>query len=163
MRILRVRPKARVIGIDEDTAMLEVARKRLNNRLQTIEENFEQIQIPRCDVVSASFSLHHVATGGRKAALYKRCFASLRPGGMLVSADCYLAASGKVRQHHREAWLDHLKRKYTARKAEQLLRGWAKEDFYFTLDRELELLTDAGFATEVTWRKDSFAVVVGLK
>ena len=163
LRMLKVRPKARLIGIDEDAAMLGIARKRLHNRIQTIEENFEQVQIPRCDVVAASFSLHHVATGARKAALYKRCFTSLRPGGMLVSADCYLAASGKVRQRHREAWLDHLKRKYTARKAEQFLRAWAREDFYFTLDREIELMKDAGFATEVTWRKDSFAVLVGLK
>ena len=163
LRILKVRPKARVIGIDEDAAMLELACTRLRNRIQTIEENFEQIQIPRCDVVSASFSLHHVTTGGRKAALYKRCFTSLRPGGMLVSADCYLAASAKVRQRHRQAWLEHLKRTFTARKAEQFLRAWAREDVYFTLDRELELLKDAGFATEVTWRNDSFAVLLGLK
>ena len=163
LRILKVRPKARLIGIDEDAAMLGLAGKRLRNRIQTIEENFERIEIPRCDVVSASFSLHHVATGARKAALYRRCFASLRPGGMLVSADCYLATSGRVRQRHRDAWLAHLKRKYTARKAEQFLRAWAREDFYFTLDREIELLKDAGFATEVTWRKDGFAVLVGLK
>jgi hypothetical protein len=38
-----------------------------------------------------------------------------------------------------------------------------KEDVYFTLDREIELLKDAGFSTEVTWREDSFAVLVGLK
>jgi hypothetical protein len=43
------------------------------------------------------------------------------------------------------------------------LRTWAKEDVYFTLDREIELLKDAGFGVEVTWRKDSFAVLVGLK
>lgn len=86
-------------------------------------------------MVSASFGLHHVPTGGRKAALYKRCFASLRPGGLLVSADCYLAADGKIRRRDREAWLD----------------------------REIELLKDAGFSVEVTWRKDSFAVLVGLK
>jgi ubiquinone/menaquinone biosynthesis C-methylase UbiE len=163
LRILKVRPKARIIGIDEDAAMLDVACKRLRNRIQTIEENFEQIRIPRCDVVSASFSLHHVATGGRKAALYKRCFTSLRPGGMFVSADCYLASSSTMQQRHRQAWLDHLKRTYTARKAEQFLRAWAREDVYFTLDREIELLKEAGFSVEVTWRQDSFAVLVGLK
>ena len=32
-------------------------------------------------------------------------------------------------------WLDHLKRNYTAKKAENFLRTWAKEDVYFTLDR----------------------------
>ncbi|MEP6783344.1 MAG: class I SAM-dependent methyltransferase [Acidobacteriota bacterium] len=162
-RILRVRPKARIIGIDEDPFMLTLAAKRLRGNIQTIEENFEAIFIPRCDVVTASFSLHHVSTGGRKGRLYKRCFSSLRPGGMLVSADCYLAESARVQQRHRDAWLDHLQRVYTRAKAQKFLRNWAREDVYFTLEREIELLTEAGFAVEVTWRKDSFAVLMGLK
>ncbi|HUQ89824.1 MAG TPA: class I SAM-dependent methyltransferase, partial [Vicinamibacterales bacterium] len=145
-RIVRVRPKARLIGIDSDAAMLAAATGRLGKKLQTIEENFERLIIPRCDVVSASFALHHIPTGRRKAAVYKRCFSSLRPGGMLVSADCYLAADGQIRKRQRQAWLNHLKRKYTAKKAEGFLRTWAREDVYFTLDREIELLRDAGFA-----------------
>jgi tRNA (cmo5U34)-methyltransferase len=162
-RILRARPKARLIGIDSDPAMLATATRRLRGKIQTIEENFERIRIPRCDVVSASFSLHHIPTGGRKAAIYKRCFQSLRPGGMFVSADCYLASSTILRKRSREAWLNHLQRVYTRKKAEHFLRTWAKEDVYFTLDREIELLKDAGFGVEVTWREDSFAVLVGLK
>ena len=161
--ILKVRPKARLIGIDADASMLSAAERRLRGRIDTIEDNFELARIPRCDVVSASFSLHHVDTGRRKAALYKRCFAALRDGGMMVSADCFLAMSGKLRKRHREAWIQHLQKKYSRKRAEQFLRTWAKEDVYFTLDREHELLKDAGFSVEVTWRKDSFAVVVGLK
>jgi len=162
-RIMRVRPRARLIGIDSDAAMLATATRRLGGNIQTIEENFERIPIPRCDVVSASFSLHHIPTGRRKAAVYKRCFQSLRPGGMFVSADCYLASSAIVQKRNREAWLNHLQRVYTRKKAESFLRTWAKEDVYFTLDREIELLKEAGFEVEVTWRKDSFAVLVGLK
>lgn len=161
--ILKVRPKARLIGIDADSSMLSAAHRRLRGRIDTIEDDFEHTRIPRCDVVSASFSLHHVDTGRKKAALYKRCFAALRDGGLLVSADCFLATSGKLRKRHREAWLQHLQKKYTRKKSEHFLRTWAKEDVYFTLDREHELLKDAGFSVEVTWRQDSFAVVVGLK
>ena len=162
-RILRVRPKARLIGIDSDAAMLATATRRLRGKIQPIEENFERIRIPRCDVVSASFALHHVPTGRRKGAVYKHCFSSLRPGGMFVSADCYLASSAVVRKRDRVTWLQHLQRVYTRKKAEHFLRTWAKEDVYFTLDREIELLREAGFSVEVTWRKDSFAVIVGLK
>ena len=162
-RILKVRPQARLMGIDSDGTMLDAAIRRLRGRIQSIEEDFERIRIPRCDVVSASFALHHVPTGRRKAALYKRCFTSLRPGGMFVSADCYLASSSVVRKRDRVTWLQHLQRVYTRKKAEQFLRTWAKEDVYFTLDREIELLKDAGFGVEVTWREDSFAVLVGLK
>ena len=161
--ILKARPKARLIGIDADASMLAAAGERLRGKIDTIHDNFELARIPRCDVVSASFSLHHVDTGRKKAALYKRCFAALRDGGMFVSADCFLATSGKLRKSHREAWLQHLQKKYSRKKAEHFLRTWAKEDVYFTLDREHELLKDAGFSVEVTWRQDSFAVVVGLK
>jgi trans-aconitate methyltransferase len=162
-QIAKVRPKARLIGIDADASMLDAATHRLRGNIQIIEENFEHIHIPRCDVVSASFALHHVPTASRKAALYKRCFAALRPGGMFVSADCYLAASAHLQRKHREAWLAHLSRTYSPKKAEGFLRTWAKEDVYFTLEREMELLKDAGFAVEVAWRKDSFAVLVGLR
>jgi tRNA (cmo5U34)-methyltransferase len=162
-RIARVRPKARLIGIDSDASMLAVASHRLRGTIQTIAEDFERVRIPRCDVVSASFALHHIPTGRRKAALYKRCFQSLRPGGMFVSADCYLASSSLLVRHNREAWLNHLQRTYSRKKAENFLKTWAKEDVYFTLDREIQLLTEAGFAVEVTWRRDSFAVLVGLK
>jgi tRNA (cmo5U34)-methyltransferase len=162
-QILKVRPKARLIGIDADAAVLQAAERRLRGRIQTVEEDFEHARIPRCDVVSASFALHHVATGRRKAAIYKRAFAALRHGGMLVSADCFLASSTTLQTRHRQAWLRHLERNYSHQKAEQFLRTWAKEDVYFTLDRELELLKDTGFSVEIPWRKDSFAVLVGMK
>jgi len=162
-RISRVRPKARLIGIDSDASMLAAASYRLHGKIQAIEEDFERIRIPRCDVVSASFALHHIPTGGRKAAVYKRCFQSLRPGGMFVSADCYLASSAVVRKRDRQGWLNHLQRTYSRKKAENFLKTWAKEDVYFSLDREIQLLTEAGFGVEVTWRRDSFAVLVGLK
>jgi len=162
-RILAVRPKARLIGIDADPVMLATATRRLRGRIETIEGNFERTSIPACDVVSASFALHHIATSRRKAALYQRCFSSLRSGGMLVSADCYLASSTIVQKHDRGAWLDHLQRGYTRRKAQQFLKTWGKEDVFFTLDREIEMLRDAGFGVEVTWRNASFAVLVGLR
>ena len=161
--IIKVRPKARLIGIDADDAMLAAARRRLRGRIDTIRGDFELTGIPRCDVVSASFALHHIDAGHKKAALYKRCFTSLRDGGMLVSADCFLASTAKLQKSNRDAWLAHLQKKYTRKKSESFLRTWAKEDVYFTLDREVELLRQAGFSVEVTWRKDSFAVVVGLK
>src|SRR5687768_10267000 len=132
--IIKVRPKARLIGIDADEAMLAAARRRLRGRIDTIRDDFELARIPRCDVIAASFALHHIDAGHKKAALYKRCFTSIRDGGMLVSADCFLAATAKLQKHNREAWLAHLQKKYTRKKAENFLRTWAKEDVYFTLD-----------------------------
>ena len=55
-RIFKMRPKARMIGIDADRTMLDAATRRLRGRIQTIEEDFEQIRIPRCDVKRSSTS-----------------------------------------------------------------------------------------------------------
>ncbi len=161
--ILKARPKARLVGIDEDAAMLAMATKRLRGRIETVVGNFERIAIPRCDVISASFALHHIRTGRQKAATYKRCFAALRPGGLFVSADCCVASTKALQLSHREAWLQHLQTRYSRKKAEGYLQTWAKEDVYFTLEREVELLKEAGFTVEIAFRKMSFAVVVGLK
>ena len=161
--ILKARPKSRLVGIDEDAGMLAMAEKRLRGRMETVRGNFEETAIPRCDVISASFALHHIRTGRRKAAIYERCFTALRPGGVIVSADCCLASSTALQHSHRTAWLQHLRTHYSRAKSEGYLRTWAKEDVYFTLDREVELLKGAGFGVEIAFRKTCFAVVVGLK
>lgn len=162
-QILRARPKARLVGIDEDAGMLAMAKKRLRGRIETIAGNFEQARIPRCDVISASFALHHIRTSRRKAAIYKRCFRALRPGGVIVSADCCLASARGLQQAHRATWLAHLRASYSRKMSQGYLRAWAKEDVYFTLDREAEMLRDAGFKVEIALRKDCFAVIVGLR
>ena len=161
-RVLAVRPGARIIGIDDDAGMLAMADKRLRGRIATIRANFEKARIPRCDVITASFALHHIPTARRKAAMYRRCFAALGPGGLLVNADCCLASTAKLQAAHRASWIAHLQRTCTRKKAEGFLKAWAKEDVYFTLDREIRLLEEAGFQVEVVWRKDSFAVIAAV-
>ena len=161
-RVLNARPGARMIGIDEDGGMLELAKRRLRGRVSAVCANFETGAIPRCDVITASFALHHIGTGQRKLAMYQRCYEALRPHGALVIADCCLASSERLRKAHKAIWLEHLQKKYTRKKAEAFLRAWAREDVYFTLDRETELLREAGFEVDVVWRRDSFAVIVAL-
>lgn len=161
-RVLKTRSGARMIGIDEDGGMLKMAERRLRGRISTIRHNFETAAIPRCDVIMASFALHHIGTGRRKLAMYQRCYDALRPRGALVIADCCLASSDRLRKAHKTIWLEHLQKTYSKKKAEAFLRAWAKEDVYFTLDRETELLREAGFEVDVEWRRDSFAVMVAL-
>jgi len=168
-RVLRVAPRARIVGIDSDDAMLNVARRRLGGRLTPIHGDFERIfansvaAVPMVDAATASFALHHVRTRARKAALYRRIRARLRRGGLLVSADCYPASDPRVRDSDREAWLAHLQTSYSRRQANAFFRMWARDDVHFSLEEELQMLRAAGFKTEIRWRIESFAVVVALK
>ena len=162
-RCLARRPDAHVLGIDEDESMLALAHKRLGARVTTVTGDFLKTPLPSCDVITASFSLHHVFERRRKAQLYRKCFRALRSGGVLVNADCCLASAPALQRRDREAWLAHLRRTYTASKATALLHAWGKEDRYFLLEDELALMRSAGFRVDVRWRRGSFAVVAGIK
>jgi len=156
---LHAKPAARIVGIDEDQAMLDMARARLGPRPALVPGSFERADLPRCDAIVASLALHHVPTRARRARLFRRCFRALRSGGVLLSADCYLSASPRMESADRHAWLAHLQREYAPRQARRYLRAWAKEDVYVTLIDELRLLEEAGFRVDVAGRRGCFAVI----
>lgn len=154
---------ARAVGIDADARMLEMARARVGRRLTTVDADFERAALPRCDAVTASLALHHVATPAAKTRLFARVFRALQAGGVLVEADCLTASSPRLRRRDHEAWHSHLARTYGRRGAANLLRAWRDEDTYFTLEQETALLRRAGFIVDVPWRRGAFAVVVAVK
>jgi ubiquinone/menaquinone biosynthesis C-methylase UbiE len=153
--------RARLVGIDEDAGMLAMAARRLpRRRTRLVHGNLLTTALPRCDAVTASFALHHIEHPRTKRSLYRRVQAALRPGGVLVSADCHPSTRPALAATGRTLWRDHLASTYGRRGAEAFLRAWAHEDFYVPLADELSLLRGAGLSPEVTWRRDSFAVIV---
>jgi trans-aconitate methyltransferase len=162
-RCMQVAPAARVIGVDSDAGMLAIARRRLGPRLTPVTGDFLKTRLPPCDAVVAAFALHHVPTRRRKAVLYERCFAALRPGGLLVNADCCLATSARLDAIDRAAWRAHLERRYSPARATRFLQAWGSEDVYFRLEDEIQLMRAAGFTVDVPWRRNCFAVVVAVK
>ena len=160
-RCLSVKRHARIVGIDEDGEMLAAARARLGRRLVAIPGSFEKVPLPPCDAVIASLALHHIPTPARRLRLLRRIHRALRPRGVLVIADCYLASDRRLQAAGRAGWLDHLRETYSARQAAGYLRAWAKEDFYVTLNDEIRFLQQTGFAADVILRFASFAVLAG--
>lgn len=158
---LAVRPGARIIGIDSDPAMLEATRTRLQGtaRLDLIAADFTSFSLPASDAIIACIALHHVATPDAKRDLYARCARALRPGGCLLTADCFPAKHPGLAAQHREAWLEHLEQSCSRAEAEGHLAAWAGEDVYFPLADEIDWLRDAGLQTEVVWRRDGFAII----
>jgi tRNA (cmo5U34)-methyltransferase len=154
-------PAARIVGVDEDAAMLAAARRRLGRRLRSVVHgSFETVELPPCDAIVASLSLHHVPTRERRLALFNRLHAALRPGGVLISADCYPEANARLAAADRATWITHLELSYAPSVARQYLRTWAKEDHYALLIDELDALRRAGFSVNIPSRRGTFAVLV---
>lgn len=160
-------PGARVWGIDADTAMMQVARRRLGRRMARVtlvEGSFLDVALPACDAIVASYALHHIRTLRQKQAFYRRCHAALRPGGVLINGDCAPASTPQGFAQDLDVWFTHLARTFGGRAgAKRVYDSWADEDVYVPLATELRLLQRAGFDTDVPWRKSPFAVIVGIR
>lgn len=161
-RCLAVRPEARLVGIDSDPAILELARARLPGRdgIRFEEGSYLEVELPSADAIVASISLHHVPEAGVKKQLYARCRRSLGTRGVLLLADCYPPSHEELARRGRAAWRRHLERHYTPDEAGGYFEAWSREDTYFTLAEEMDWLGEAGFRPEVVWRQDLFAVLL---
>jgi trans-aconitate methyltransferase len=157
---LRRAPRARVVGIDADPEMLPLAARRLSPRATLVRGSFLRTPLPgRADAIVASFALHHVRTRAAKARLYTRVRTALAPRGVFVSVDCHPSIDRAAADEQRDAWAAHLRRAYSPRESNKLLKAWSLEDVYVPLESEVRLLERAGFHVDVIWRRGSFAVL----
>jgi SAM-dependent methyltransferase len=160
-------PSARVWGIDEDAAMLAIAKARLGRRASRatlIAGSFLATPIPPCDAIVASYALHHIRSTRAKQAFYTRCFRALRPGGVLAVGDCAPASTARGFEQELDAWIAHMASSCGGTsKARRLYRSWGNEDTYLPLALEQRLLERAGFQVDVPWRRSPFAVIVGVR
>jgi len=155
-------PRARALLVDIDPNMLEVARARLAPHAARVEQRRARFEdpLPPCDAIVASLSLHHVPDVDAKRALYRHLRASLRPGGVFLSADATVHASGPEHDRVFRTWTAGM---FDAGigpgEAESLFAQWSREDTYQPLSVELALLADAGFERpECFWRKGPVTV-----
>lgn len=163
-RCLRSSPAARVIGVDVDPDMLAAAKRRLvrrgARRATLLAGDFAGVTLPRCDAITAALSLHHIRTSRSKVAIYGRCHQALSPGGALVIGDCVLPDDEALREEAWNAWRRHLRRSYSPAQTRAYFEAWAKEDRYFLMSEELQMLRRVGFHVDVGWRDGAFAVIV---
>jgi len=162
-RCISVRSDAKLVAIDEDAAILDIARQRLAAAgavASFVHTSFVDATLPQCDAIVASLALHHVRTAERKQQLYRDCYGALAHNGLLIVVDCCVSADARLAQLERQAWRDHLRRSYSEAETEEYFAAWASEDVYFPLTQELAMMREAGFAPDVTWRIAPFAAIV---
>ena len=90
---------------------------------------------------------------------YRKAFAALRPGGIMVNADCCPASNRKLAAVQMLAWRSHLAEAYPAAQAHRYLRMWAREDVY---NLEHGGADDGGLPVSRStrmWRRGAFAVL----
>jgi SAM-dependent methyltransferase len=157
----------RLLGLDADAAMLAVAAVRLRQwrgRVETRHADFVTAELPVCDAMVATFSLHHIQTRRAKLAFYRRCRKALRPGGILISGDCMPSSAAAAAAADLATWYSHLARSAgSLAAARRIYASWADEDTYMPLAVEVELLQAAGFSVDITWRRSPFAVVMATR
>ena len=162
-RCLRVAPGAAITGIDSDPDILEAARARLRGKataLTLLRGAFERVRLPRSDALVATLALHHIRTARAKTRFYRACRTALRPTGVLLSGDVFLADDPALARQQHGVWLAHLRRSYSTRVARDFLSAWAAEDRYFTISAELRMLSRARFRAEVLWRRAPFGILI---
>jgi tRNA (cmo5U34)-methyltransferase len=151
---------------DIDNEMLEQARARLlpfGWRCRFQERSFLD-DLPSCDAMGASLSLHHIPTMEEKQQLFGRIHDALWGGGVFVNADATMPAEAAARDATYEEWADHMAASGIERdRAFEHFAEWADEDTYFPLEVELEAMRAGGFDAECVWRNGPMKVLVGRK
>ena len=136
-RLVLGRPEAELLGIDESAAMLEVARSRFGAGVR-LDVARLQDALPEgpFDLVLSALCVHHL-DAGEKRSLFERIARVLRPGGRFVLGDVVVPVD-------------------PADAVTSLTPGFDRPS---TLADQLQWLTDAGFASSVTWQHRDLAVV----
>jgi len=162
--ILDAHPSSRVVLVDIDPSMLEVAGARTakhGSRVELRRQSFFD-ELPRCDAVVASLALHHVPELDRKRELYRKIREALSPRGVLLVADITVHEAGAEHDLAYAGWARAMGQHGIDRAAaDALFQQWAGEDRYYPLATELATLAAAGFPRPECFWKHGPSTVLG--
>jgi len=164
-RILSRLPSVRLTLVDVDPAMLAQAKIRLAGMPIEVSRASFTDPLPECDAAVASLALHHVKTIEAKTEMYRNIHRSLVPGGALINGDAIVPTSKALSDALYRRWAGFLMSfGSTEAEAYRTFEEWAKEDRYFSLEEELDMLRSAGFReVDLRWRMGPVSVTVAKK
>jgi len=135
-------PQAKITAVD-------LSEKMLNNLLEKYQQQRSRIEIRQASYLTVPFeeehyhyaisvmTLHHL-TEAEKIKLYKKIARALKPGGKYVEGD-YIALS----QKEEKSFL--IERRQRLKEVDKEESGLYHIDIPFTLEKQKEILTQAGF------------------
>jgi len=162
----RIRPEATLVLCDAAESMLEVARKRFARRRKVhfVAADYRELGVEGpFDTIVSALSIHHLDDPA-KAALYRKAFADLAPGGLFVNADQVRGESAELEAWQDRSWREAIHASGLAREAIAAALKRVEQDLNITLSENLAMLQEAGFAhTTCFFREGRFAVFGGQK
>ena len=160
-------PEAHLELLDIDPKILDQARERFSAENHCIKFKLGSFfeELPQCDAVLASLSLHHISAMIEKTKVYTNIYSALKPGGLFLCMDVSVCADDRVSAESFDQWANHMgKHGIKEETARRHFAEWKKEEHYHPIHDELIALTKAGFANpECFWRKGPMAIYGALK
>jgi len=172
-------PAAECVAIDNETAMLEIARRKLaayGGRADLREADAGTVRIPECDLVLSSFMLHHVPPEDLPV-LLRRVATGLSPGGCAIFLDTMQAGprwgeqmgtlSGRLYRAHVRAAIasgqttqDEIDARWAFKRK---MRDEGKDvEYRHSAEHLLEAMNEAGFdEAGLVWRMFASTILVG--
>ena len=135
-RIRDVHPGAELVGIDENSDMLDAARARLPDADLRVARLEDPLPAGPFDLVASALAVHHL-DGLTKADLFGRVAARLAPSGRFVLADLVVPADP----------------------SDVVTEIDGVYDVPSSVEDQLEWLAAAGFDARVIWRHRDLAII----
>ncbi len=164
--ILRNFNVAKFTGIDFSSAMLEGAAERLKQyKPELICADYAECAFPQnLDLVISVISIHHQPTDEAKRKLFRKIYASLKPGGVFIFGDLVTWKDEKIAALNEARHFHHLVENATD---ENTLTEWAHHYKFVNclapLENQIKWLEEVGFKTKIAFSKFNTALVVAVK
>jgi tRNA (cmo5U34)-methyltransferase len=168
--VLEAIPEVRCVLMDFSANMLSavpLVLAQFTGRYETLVADFIDTDygFEKYDAIISSFAIHHCRGRMEYGLLYQKFYQALKPGGIFVCCDVVAGANDLLSQLNENGWRSFLsEQELEAEEVERILSNYHVEDSPLDGPSHLQLLKDAGFATvDVVWKRNNFAVYVGIK
>jgi tRNA (cmo5U34)-methyltransferase len=186
-RLLAQHGGVRAVLVDQSEPFLALAERKLQpfaSRVtfvqRRLQDDWSAELTTAPDVIVSTSAIHHLEPK-EKRALFARCYAALKPGGLFINGDEYRPADDDAYRALLEDWSSHM---YTALDAgripesfRQTIDNWydrnirrfeepkkSGDDCLETIETQSGYLREVGFAdVEIAWAEKLWAVVVASK
>ena len=160
-------PRARFTLVDVAPGMLEIARERFADQAERFAfrvGDLARVELPSdVDCAISALAIHHLPAH-EKAALSRRVFEALRPGGVFVNAEQVAGETAEEDAANHRSWREEARALGASDEDLALADERMSEDQPSTVPEQLTWLRDAGFeGVACRFRHGMFAVLAGRK